>query len=351
MLTLKEIDLKQGKFSLKSISFTVEKGDYFILLGVSGAGKSMILETIAGLLNPVSGCILMNGQNITNTKIQDRKIGLVFQDHAIFPHMSVQENIAFSLHGKEMDANQKATIIRDIADQMSIGSLLNRRPSTLSGGELQRVALARTLIQDPFLLLLDEPLSSLDVQLKDELRTILRKLNRAGQTIIHVTHDYDEAISLGNKLAVVHNGTILQQGTPDEVFRNPSSEFVAHFTGVRNFFKARPLISSSNNQVDVEGKIRVIISERENAEEGFIMLRNEDIFLSNEEVDTSAVNNFKGTVKEIIPSRHGVEVRVDIGIPLTVSLTRASISHLGLVESSQVWVHFKATAVRFIKKF
>ena len=194
MLNLNEVCLKQGKFSLKSISLTVEKGDYFILLGVSGAGKSMILETIAGLLKPVSGTILMNGNNITNAKIQDRKIGLVFQDHAIFPHMTVYENLAFSLHGKKLDVVQKMDQIATVAAQMSITGLLNRKPSTLSGGELQRVALARTLIQNPSLLLLDEPLSSLDVQLKDELRTILRKLNRSGQTIIHVTHDYDEAV-------------------------------------------------------------------------------------------------------------------------------------------------------------
>ncbi|MEI6899116.1 MAG: ATP-binding cassette domain-containing protein [Bacteroidota bacterium] len=351
MLNLNEVCLKQGKFSLKSISLTVEKGDYFILLGVSGAGKSMILETIAGLLKPVSGTILMNGNNITNAKIQDRKIGLVFQDHAIFPHMTVYENLAFSLHGKKLDVVQKMDQIATVAAQMSITGLLNRKPSTLSGGELQRVALARTLSQNPSLLLLDEPLSSLDVQLKDELRTILRKLNRSGQTIIHVTHDYDEAVSLGNKLAVVHQGTILQQGTPDEVFSHPSSEFVAHFTGARNFFKAKPLGAGTINMVEVEGKVKVFIPESEYDSDGYILLRNEDIFLSLSEVDTSAVNNFKGTVKEIIPSRHGVEVRVDIGITLSVSVTRESFTHLALSEFSLVWVHFKATAVRFIKKF
>jgi molybdopterin-binding protein len=233
---------------------------------------------------------------------------------------------------------------------MNISTLLSRRPSTLSGGELQRVALARTLIHDPKILLLDEPLASLDIQLKSELRGLLRRMNRSGQTIIHVTHDYEEAVSLGNAIAIIYNGTILQTGTPEEVFQHPGSEFVAHFTGAKNFFRARAITNGECGNVLVNEKVTIRINGIEENADGYIMIRNEDIFLSRTEVDTSAINNFRGTVNDIIPSRSGVEILVDIGILLHVTITRDSLHHLDLRENEPVWVHFKATAVRFIKK-
>jgi len=140
MLELRDISVTLGNFSLKSINITVEKGDYFILLGVSGAGKSMVLETIAGLLSPGKGSIFLEGRDITYEKIQKRSIGLVFQDHAVFPHMTVKENIAYSLYGMHKSPSEKKNKILKIAEQISISSLLSRKPSTLSGGELQRVA-------------------------------------------------------------------------------------------------------------------------------------------------------------------------------------------------------------------
>jgi molybdate/tungstate transport system ATP-binding protein len=350
MLELKNIYLQLGNFSLKSISFSVEKGDYFILLGVSGAGKTMILETIAGLVTPGSGSVYLEDWEITREKIQNRGVGLVFQDHAIFPHMTVRENIAYSLHGKIHNSEKKSRI-ESAARQMKISSMLDRRPATLSGGELQRVALARTLVQRPKILLLDEPLASMDVQLRGELRSLLRQLNRNGQTIIHVTHDYDEAISLGNRIAVMHDGSILQQGTPEEVFHFPTSEFVAHFTGAKNFFPAKSFLNGESNVVHVNEKVKIKVAGEELSPEGFIILRNEDIFLSNSEVETSAVNNFKGIIKELVPSRSGVEVTVDIGIILYVLITHESVKNLCLAENSTVWVHFKATAVRFLKKY
>ena len=350
MLEVKNINVSIGNFSLKSLDFSVSKGDYFILLGVSGAGKSMVLETIAGLVRPESGSILLNGMDITHEKIQNRSVGLVFQDHAIFPHMTVSENIGYSLHGISMAHFERKKRIDTIAEQMNILSLLGRRPATLSGGELQRVALARTLIQQPAVLLLDEPLASMDIQLRSELRSLLRQLNRTGQTIIHVTHDYEEAISLGNKIAVIHNGIILQQGSPEEVFHYPASVFVAHFTGARNFFPTVPVHDPENSEAIVNGSVKVKLTSQIVKNEGFIMIRNEDIFLSGKEVDTSAVNNFRGVVKEIIPARNGVELVIDIGIPIFATISRDSLSHLDLHENSTVWVHFKATAIRYIEK-
>lgn len=149
MLKLQEISKKLPGFALKKVSFEVNEGDYFILLGESGAGKSLVLETIAGLVRPDSGSLLLDGRDITHVRIHDRGIGLVFQDYAVFPHLSVKSNLFYPLHGSSMSHSAKADLIRTIASEAGIAHLLNRRPSTLSGGELQRVALARTLVQKP----------------------------------------------------------------------------------------------------------------------------------------------------------------------------------------------------------
>jgi molybdopterin-binding protein len=348
MLELRNISVNAGDFSLRNISFSVNNGDYFILLGESGAGKSMVLETIAGLVKSDSGAVLLDGREVTQEKIQKRGIGLVFQDYAVFPHLTVSENISYSLQGQRLSHEEKKKKVLEIADQLNISGFLDRRPSTLSGGELQRVALARTLIQDPSILLLDEPLASLDSRIKTELRSILRKIHRQGQTILHVTHDYEEALSLGNRIAVINNGTIVQSGTPEEVFRNPKSEFIAHFVGVKNFFNARIIREDHATRALVEGSLSVNIFTTEEATEGFILIRGEDIILSNEPFDSSATNNFEGTICEITLTVSGVDVIVDAGIRLHALVTPESVSRLALAEGKKTWLHFKATAVKFI---
>jgi molybdopterin-binding protein len=349
MLELHNISKRFPEFSLEEISFTVEQGDYFILLGESGAGKSMLLETIAGLVPPDSGTIRLHGKEITHEKIQKRNIGLVFQDHAVFPHLNVSENIIYALHGSLLTKAAKRTKTIDIAKELGIVELLNRRPETLSGGELQRVALGRTLIQQPDILLLDEPLASLDTRLKSELRRLLRMLHKKGQTILHVTHDYEEALALGTRIAVINEGKIIQTGTPSEVFHHPKSEFVAHFVGVKNFYPAT-LVSKNGSKyavTDNNTAIRVV-SDEVNVE-GFVLIRGEDILLSNDPVETSATNNFSGPVVEIVPSSGGMDITVDIGIEMHALITRESCLKMDIKEGKTCWVHFKATAVRFIR--
>ena len=348
MLELKNISKRFPDFSLTDVSFSVEQGEYFILLGESGAGKSLLLETIAGLTFPDSGAIILEGNDITHHKIQNRGIGLVFQDHAVFPHMTVYENISYSLYGRVSGHEEKKERVRMIAEQLNISGLLERRPSTLSGGELQRVALARTLIQKPRVLLLDEPLASLDSRIKLELRTQLRMINRQGQTILHVTHDYEEALSLGKRIAVIHDGSVIQVGTPEEVFRNPTSEFVAHFVGVPNFFRARLTGEKYKTVALIEKKVAIRLIPQYTGTEGYIMIRGEDIILSNESFDSSATNNFEGTITEIAPGIRGIDVVVDTGIKLHALITPDSLAHLELTEGKKIWLHFKATAVRFI---
>ena len=350
MLTLTSISKSFPDFSLHEVSFSIEKGDYYILLGESGAGKSMVLETIAGLTIPESGTITLNGRDITREKIQHRGVGLVFQDHAVFPHLTVKENLAYSLHGLSLTRIEKQEKIQAMAIELGIGTLLNRRPSTLSGGELQRVALGRTLIQNPQILLLDEPLSSLDTRLKRDLRRLLRMIHSNGQTILHVTHDYEEALSLGSKIAVIHDGRIIQTGSPTEVFHHPANEFVANFIGIRNYFEVNLITTNMVTFAHIKEGIAVRVVGECKDGEGFVLIRGEDILLSKEPVETSATNNFEGQILEVLPTRGGLDVIINIGIELHALVTPESVAHFGFTTGKSCWVHFKATAVRFIRK-
>jgi molybdopterin-binding protein len=349
MLKLDNISKHLKEFSLKNISFTVSQGEYFILLGVSGAGKSMLLEMIAGLEKPGSGRIFLEGKDITYHKIQDRHVGMLFQDFAIFPHLSVHDNIAYSLHNKKITHDDRERRILEISEKLSITQLLSRHPGTLSGGELQRIALARTLVQEPRILLLDEPLSAVDTMLKSDLRSLLKKINNSGMTILHVTHDYEEALSLGNRVAVIHDGEIVQTGTPDEVFSKPRSEFVAHFTGAKNFYHARFIHTPEGVRADLGNGVLVHIIPEKVSREGYILIRSEEIILSNESFTSSATNNFRGKIFDISRTRSGCEIGIDAGIRLYATITGESMTSLGLEEGKNIWLHFKASGIKVIE--
>lgn len=348
MLELQNISCSYPGFNLSGISFSVSDGEYFILLGESGAGKSLLLEAIAGLNDVKSGKILLNGKDITNEKIQQRGIGLVFQDQAVFPHLSVKENIAYPLKGKGHSKAEKEKIISEITGILQISKLLNRRPATLSGGELQRVALARALVQKPKVLLLDEPLSATDSKLRSELRALLRQINRMGQTIIHVTHDFDEAVSLADRIAIMNQGSIVQSGTPQEVFGNPVNGFVAHFAGIRNFYKVTVEKHNGTSIARPVKDVEIFIGDSTEADSGYILIRNEDILLSPSAFESSALNNFEGTILDLYPSRSGMEIVIDIGITLHAQISRKSATKLKLAQKEKVWVHFKASSVKLI---
>ena len=353
MLRIEQLTVDMGEFSLQGIDLKVDRGDYFVVLGVSGAGKSLLLETIAGIVKPSGGHIYLNEEEITHKKIQSRGVGLVYQDHALFPHLSVAENIAYPLKGKHPAKREAGKAAKELAERMSIQHLLHRKPGTLSGGEQQRVALARTLAMNPSVLLLDESLASLDVQMKKDLRKLLRKINQDGMTILHVTHDYEEAITLGQKVAVLNEGKIIQTGTIVDVFQHPRHAFTASFIGIKNFYSARFLppdanASSGLSTAQISPEISFFLQEQVPDCDGFIILGAEDITLSHARPDSSARNNFKGAILEISPGIKGFEVSVDIGIPVHAIITRNALDDLQLREGTDIWVSFKASASRFI---
>ncbi len=349
MLEIKNISKKYPEFKLDDISFQVDDGDYFIMLGPSGAGKTQILEIIAGLIDPDEGSVIADGTDITGWKIQSRPIGLVFQDYAIFPHLSVRENIGYAVRFKGLNKKQFHDQVVEQAEAVEIGHLLNRKPRTLSGGELQRVALARTLIRKPKYLLLDEPLASLDVSLRQGLRSLLKRLNNEGHTIIHVTHDYEEALVLANKVAIINLGKIIQFGPAADVFHKPGSEFAAKFMGVKNYFPARLYREEDRQYGELENGLVLRLNTEEPEGKGFVLLRGEDIFISLTDLPTSATNKFKGKIRDISPSIFGFEIQVDTGTLFYARITRESLQNLELREGKEVWISFKASNVKFVR--
>lgn len=238
MLELKNVSKTMGAFSLKNVSLSIAPQEYFVLLGLTGAGKTVVLELIAGINSPDSGHILFDGDDLTSQPPENRGVGFVYQDYALFPHLTVRENIAFGLRARhtptaDIDKDVKAT-----AELLGISHLLERLPVTLSGGEQQRTALARALVVKPRVLLLDEPLSALDPRTKEVFQAELARLHQTMGTItIHVTHDFEEAMVLGDRLGVLLHGSLLQTGHPREVFERPASQGVAEFLGATNIFE------------------------------------------------------------------------------------------------------------------
>jgi len=349
MLKVNNLSVKLGEFTLRDVSFGVDGGEYFMLLGRSGAGKSVLLQLVSGLIQADSGEILMNGKDISRERIQKRRVGLVFQDSALFPHLKVSGNIAYPLRAMGEPGRRIEHRVAELAGMTSVTHLLDRYPENLSGGEKQRVALARALALEPDCLLLDEPLSSLDVQLRGGLRSLLREINGRGQTIVHVTHDHEEAAMLGRHIAVLEKGTVVQTGTPSEVFQHPRSEFVANFTGIRNFFSGVLGGGSSLRRFETGGTAFMLLSDAPSGE-GFVVIRAEDVFISNEMSSSSAVNNLKGRVVSIGRAGNGSEVIVDVGVHLAALLSDESVSRLGITPGKAVWAGFKASALRYTAK-
>ncbi len=344
MLKLKNLTKQLGEFSLHNINLDIEPGDYFILLGRSGAGKTILLELIAGLLQPDLGEIWLQEEIITHTKIQLRKVGIVFQDYALFPNMNVRENIEYGLKRDKLSPAECNQRIEEYAHVTEINHLLHRNIDHLSGGELQRVAIARTLVKKPSCLLLDEPLSSLDVQLRGGLRNMLRQINKSGVTILHVTHDYQEAIALSNKVAVINQGRIIQCGSTKDVFRNPANEFVANFTGVKNFF----LAEFKGNTALLKNNIQLHIVNPDRLTEGKVIIQSKYIVVSPEELNSSSTNNFRGALRQVIPHQSNYELVVDIGVELSVLISEESLQKYAFAPGTELWVSFKANAIQLL---
>ena len=217
---------------LKSVSLGVGDGEFLVLVGPSGCGKSTLLNIIAGLLDLSSGDIQIDGQSVVQKEPKERDIAMVFQSYALYPAMTVADNIGFSLRMQKRPLAERQAKVKDVASLLQIEHLLGRKPHALSGGQRQRVAMGRALVRDPKIFLFDEPLSNLDAKLRVDMRTEIKKLHaRLGTTIVYVTHDQVEAMTMATRIAVMKDGVVRQFGTPDEIYQRPSDTFVATFMG------------------------------------------------------------------------------------------------------------------------
>jgi molybdopterin-binding protein len=338
-----QVDLDE--FHLRDIALDVSPGETFVILGPTGAGKTVLLETIVGLCRPEKGRILINNEDVTNLPPERRGVGFVYQDYALFPHLNVAGNIAFGLklQGLERSAIEKR--VTETSELLGIGHLLHRRPDTLSGGEQQRVALARALVVEPKLLLLDEPLSALDPETREGLQHEMARLHRElGTTTIHVTHDFEEAVALGDRIAVVHEGRIVQVGSPEEIFRRPASEFVARFVGVRNIFQGEVRRQESDHQILALDSLEIaVLTELEG--NAHASLRAEDIALSREPLRSSAHNILKGTITGIVDRGTLIYVTVDVPPSFICAITRTSLEEMALEEGAEAHIAFNDSAV------
>ncbi|BDH60696.1 hypothetical protein CD30_14650 [Ureibacillus massiliensis 4400831 = CIP 108448 = CCUG 49529] len=256
-LTLENITKKYGDTTVvNNINLSIEEGEFVSFLGPSGCGKSTTLRMISGFIQPTSGEILMNDSNITQIPPNKRDTSLVFQNYALFPHMTIGDNVGYGLKMRKVPKKEIKERVIDMLKLVRLDHLIDRFPGQLSGGQQQRVALARALIVNPSVLLLDEPLSNLDAKLRDEMRTEILNLQRKlNLTCIFVTHDQEEALVLSDKIVVMESGHIRQIGTPEEIFDKPNSHFTADFVGVRNIFEGNnnngTFVTKNNTKIKI----------------------------------------------------------------------------------------------------
>ncbi|RLI09024.1 molybdenum ABC transporter ATP-binding protein [Candidatus Bathyarchaeota archaeon] len=353
MIRVEGLRVMAGDFKLRVEELDVERGEYLTLMGPSGAGKTIFLETLVGFRRPEAGSIYIDGRDITDLPPEKRGLAYVPQSIALWPHMTVYENIAYGLRIRGTRESELRRRVLKVAEYIGIEGLLKRMPETLSGGEKQRVALARALIIKPQALLLDEPLSSLDEASRESAKELIKRLHRElGFTAIHVTHDPVEAAELGKRMAVMYGGEIIQVGRPMEVFRDPKSMEVAWLSGRPNILEGIVKRCEGGVQlIDVEG-VELKAAHPKPLPTGrrvILLLGREDIVLSRAPLRSSMRNQLHCRVAGV--EELGPLIEVELmrgGVSLRVLITRGSYEELNPKPGEMLYAGFKATAVKVL---
>ena len=282
LIELKNVSKYWGDIrAVEKLNINIEEGEFVVLLGPSGCGKSTTLRLIAGLENVSSGGIFIGGKNVNNIDPSSRNISMVFQSYALFPHLNVEENIIFGLKVRKVKKGDRQVKLKNVAEKVGLSNLLKRKPAELSGGQRQRVALARAIISENPICLMDEPLSNLDAKLRHQMRSEIRSLQKdLNITLIYVTHDQTEAMSMADKIVLLNEGEIVQQGRPKELYEKPENTFTAKFLG-------NPPMNLINLEVEREGNYIPIFEEKyfikqKSDKKNILGIRPEDIEISKE---------------------------------------------------------------------
>jgi len=342
MIKIENLNIHLSEFNLRDINLNIEENEFFILMGPTGAGKTVLLEALAGLIKTKSGNIIIGKKNITKLPPEKRGVGIVYQDYSLFPHLTVLENINYGLHFHKIDKTQAEKRLNRLVEDLNLSHLLKRFPLNLSGGELQRVALARALMVNPSVLLLDEPLSALDTNFREEIRAGLKRLHKnSNVTFLMVTHDFAEALSLADRAAVMNNGIIEQTGSIEDIFQRPDSTFVADFVGMKNLFAAQ-----FRDTKALTGSIEIELGRKPANSHGYIAIRPENIVLSKESLASSMRNSFRGTVTGVLDQGLYYEVDVMVeNVTFKSLITKSSLFELGIQEGIEMLLSFKSTAI------
>ncbi len=350
VLEVQNLNARIGSFMLEDISFTVDSGETFVIVGENGAGKTKLLDAISGFLPILSGKILLEEKDITNSPPQERGMGYIFQNLALFPHLTVRENILFGARLKRMKNIDGS--FDEIVDFFKIRHLLNRKPLSLSGGEKQKVALARTLILKPKFILFDEPTSALSpaekLRVDSEIKKTLEKFHLSA---IFVSHNMEEAYFFGGRVGVMQNGKLIQIGTPEEIKYNPANELVALTFGEINLFDC--IVKKSNYGVsiaDCYGFEITFLGEYEIGSKVKLAVRPEDIVISLKQDKTSARNILFGKIKEIANRGALLKIVVDCGKEISAYISKQSFEELELKRGKVVSLRFKITAPHVLPK-
>ena len=294
-------------YALNNVDLKIAEGEYFVLLGPSGGGKTTLLRSIGGFIRPDSGNVTIKGQNVDNLPPDKRPTSMVFQGFALFPHMSVSQNIGYGLKLKSIEKEVILTKVNKMMDLVGLTGLSKRMPHELSGGQQQRVQLARALILENDVLLLDEPLSALDAQLRKDMCIELKRLQKTvGITFVHVTHNQEEAMSVADRIAIIADGEMLEEGTPEEIYSNPKNKFTAEFIGEKNIFNGTVVsFNTKNITIDIGNDTIEILNQ------GYKIKKNQKVSLSiksesieiiknqNKSDDKLKVAQIMGTISEI----------------------------------------------------
>jgi ABC-type Fe3+/spermidine/putrescine transport system ATPase subunit len=351
MIRAEELCFRIGTFALQNLSIEVGAGQYFVLLGPPGSGKTIFLECLCGLKRIGSGKIYLDGRDVTHLEPRARDIGYVPQDYALFPHLSVERNIAFGLRARRYQPKDVAARVAQIADLLGIGHLMPRRVAGLSGGERQRVALARALVLRPKVLLLDEPVCALDeVTRQDICAQLLRIQRQLGLTTIHVSHNLEEAFSVADRAAILYQGVMQQVGCLGELLRKPNSEFVARFMRCENIYCGQAVGQSaqdSSTHVSL-GDVRLQIPGRHRGKLKF-MIRPEDVLVfSGCQRDGESENEFRASLVRWRDCGGYVRVELDGPFSLIAHLTHAAFAGLQAGRSSDVVARLPARSIHVL---
>lgn len=345
---LQEISKRFGATTVVDrVSLQIRGGEFFSLLGPSGCGKTTTLRIIAGFEHPDSGTLYINNKVATHTPPQDRDVNLVFQNYALFPHLTVEQNVAFGLEMQKLPRAQIRERVGQALELVRLNGLGTRFPKQLSGGQQQRVALARAIVTEPSVLLLDEPLGALDLKLRQEMQRELKRLQRElGITFLYVTHDQEEALTMSDRLAVMHHGRVLQVGTPQEIYERPTTRFVADFIGESNFLHGRVVhVVGTRVLVQIGALQTNVISEcpLEINQPITLALRPERIQL----VPPSINGQWTGLVEDLIYC--GKETRYRVKISSEITLTVSSPMANGISVGERVGVTWTPQSVQLIE--